>query len=98
MTTANQRKILGSKWKRLINQEIESVKKAKLSINPRVTPKGRQCPLLWEEEAKIIGNKGQIQGANMVTNPERNAKKNSIIMSHQHFIKIDKLQTQLYLT
>ena len=52
------------------------MKKAKLITIPRVIPKGRLW--LWPaiEDDKTIGRTGQMQGAKIVTSPDRNANIN----------------------
>ena len=59
--------------------ERVSVKKAKLEIIPKVIPNGFLCPPCVLDD-RIIGSKGQIQGAAIVTNPDKKAKTNSTII------------------
>lgn len=46
----------------------------KLTIIPRVIPRGFLRPVEPIEVERIIGRSGQMQGVKIVTNPERNAK------------------------
>ena len=55
------------------------VKIPKLRIIPKVIPSG----FLWPPEAveeRTIGRIGQMQGAKIVTNPDKNANKSKIII------------------
>jgi len=58
---------------------IVSVNIEKLVTTPIVIPSGLLCPPVAAED-KTIGRIGQIQGAAIVTSPERNAKSNSMII------------------
>jgi hypothetical protein len=68
-----------SKEKILIIYDNVNVKKVKLKAIPSVTPRGFDLPPKDADE-KTIGRSGQIQGAKIVSNPEKNAKKSKIIM------------------
>ena len=52
------------------------VKKVKLKINPKTTPKGFDLPIFWSPivDDRIIGRIGKIQGESIVTIPARKAK------------------------
>lgn len=56
----------------MTRKETESVNTVKLSITPRVMPKGRWCPFPAMDDESTIGKTGQIHGASIVTNPAKN--------------------------
>ncbi len=67
------------------------MKSAKLIIIPKVIPKGfRFSPV--EEDERMIGRRGQMQGAKIVTNPDKNAKVKRII------IKVLVIELHIWLT
>ena len=49
----------------------------KLDIMPSVIPSGLRLPAC-EETERIIGNKGQMHGARIVTKPARKVKRSNI--------------------
>ncbi len=57
-----------------MRNEIAKVKKPKLNISPSVMPSGRLWPLPATDDERTMGNSGQIQGASIVTRPDKNAK------------------------
>ena len=75
--TAKYLKISGSKGIILTIYEIDSVKRPKLNIIPKVIPSGFLCPPVVVED-NIIGKRGQMHGAKIVTSPDMNAKINKI--------------------
>ena len=62
--------------------ERKSVKKVKLRIKPRTTPKGRAFPVFWPpiDDESTIGNIGKIHGLRTVTIPAKNANATSKII------------------
>jgi len=81
ITTANIRRTFGSRWRNLIRYEIERVKIVKLSMIPRVIPRGLLCPPLPATLVeRTMGRRGQMQGARIVTRPDKNANVNKIII------------------
>ena len=56
---------------------MKRVKNAKLVMIPTMIPNDFVFPPFTDAD-KIIGSKGQMQGARIVTNPEINAKTNKI--------------------
>ena len=54
-----------------------SVKRAKLIIIPKVIPNGFLFSLVTVDE-RMIGKRGQMQGASIVTKPEMKAKNKRI--------------------
>jgi len=77
--TARKRKTFALKGITAIREERKSVRRPKLRIMPSVIPKGFLCPPVVVLD-RMRGSSGQIQGAAMVTSPERNAKRNRSIM------------------
>jgi len=63
----------------LIMYAILNVKIEKLVTTPSVIPSGFLCPPVAAED-KTIGKIGQIQGAAIVTSPDMNANRISIIV------------------
>jgi len=62
------------------------VKRAKLKIIPSVIPSGLCRPFPLSVEERTMGNNGQMHGARIVTNPERNAKPSkSIILGSSNY-------------
>jgi len=62
---------------RLTIYEIVKVKMPKLTMMPRVIPRGFFFPPVVLDE-RMIGSSGQMHGAKIVTNPDKNAKTNRI--------------------
>ena len=52
-------------------KDRDKVKIVKLTIIPRVMPKGRLLPGRETEKEKTMGRIGQIQGERMVIKPEK---------------------------
>jgi len=59
---------------------MERVRIEKLMTTPKVTPSGRRCPPVADED-RTIGRMGHIQGAAIVTRPDKNANNNSVVIS-----------------
>ena len=55
------------------------VNRAKLIMIPSVIPNGFLLAVVTEDE-RTIGKSGQMQGARIVTNPDKKAKKSNISM------------------
>ena len=58
---------------------IDSVNIEKLIIMPSVTPSGRRLPPVAAEE-RTMGRIGQMQGAAMVTSPDKKANSSKIVI------------------
>ena len=99
--TANSLKISGSKLKKATRYDIVSVKKAKLATIPSEIPNAFVLPPV-EVVENIIGKRGQMQGARIVTKPEIKANKRRISINYFRFSKTPTLwsfpSSCLYLT